>query len=149
MKTISFFAICVAIILVACGKDKFQTKPTIRIKDINTDVVNAPNGTLRVTLESTDKEGDEGGGTITYIRVRTSVLAIPNPATYDKIDTVNYPVPSFPKTQTKEIEVNIPYGFLDEHPTKNDTMFFKFTLRDIAGNQSDTVSSKTIVAKQE
>ncbi|NJO25846.1 MAG: hypothetical protein HC867_08945 [Bacteroidia bacterium] len=148
MKTIFPFAVCIAILLIACGKDKFQTKPTIRIKNINTDVVEQ-NGNLRITLESTDKEGDEGDGVITYIRIRTSVTPIPNPGTYDKIDTVNYPVPSFPKTQTKDIEVSIPYGFLDEHPIKNDTMFFKFTLRDMAGNQSDTISSKTIVAKQE
>ncbi|MBI1342284.1 MAG: hypothetical protein GC171_05030 [Terrimonas sp.] len=149
MKTKILLPFVLLAVLVACNKDKFQTTPTIKIKNINTDVVEAPNGTLKVILESTDKEGDEGGGEITYIRVRTNINPIPNPTLYDKIDTVKYTIPSFPKTSKKDIEIEIPYNFMDEDPNKNDTMYFKFTLRDMGNNQSDTVSSKTVIAKQE
>lgn len=137
------------LILVSCGKDKYETTPTITIKELSSEVIDAPNGTLKVILESTDKEGDEGGGLLTYIRVRTNVTAIPNPGLNDKVDTVNYLIPSFPKTSKKDIEVSLAYDFLNEDPNKNDTMFFRFTLRDAANNQSDTVNSKVIVAKQE
>lgn len=137
------------LVLVSCGKDKYETKPTITIKEVSTEEINAPNGTLKFILESTDKEGDEGGGLLTYIRVRTNVIAIPNPGLNDKVDTVRYLIPNFPKTSKKDIEVALTYDFLNEDPNKNDTMFFRFTLSDLAGNQSDTVNSKVVVAKQE
>ncbi len=139
----------VVLLLVSCGKDKYETTPTITIKELSSEVIDAPNGTLRVILESTDKEGDEGGGLLTYIRVRTNVNPIPNPGLNDKVDTVNYLVPNFPKTGKKDIEISLAYDFLNEDPNKNDTMFFRFTLRDAANNQSDTVNTKVIVAKQE
>jgi len=74
-------------VITACHKDKFQTKPTISVKEINTTDVPAPDGTLRITLECTDKEGDEGGGQLTYVRVRTNSTAIPDPTNNDKADT--------------------------------------------------------------
>lgn len=141
--------VLLTLVLISCGKDKYETTPTITIKDLSSEVVDAPSGTLRVTLESTDKEGDEGGGILTYIRVRTNVNPIPNPGLNDKVDTVNYLIPAFPKTSKKDIEISLIYDFLNEDPNKNDTMFFKFTLRDMANNQSDTVNSKVIIARQE
>lgn len=57
MKTpISLLAI-VVFVLVACGKDKFLTVPSLRLKFKSTDVV-PMNGSLRLILEFTDKEGD-------------------------------------------------------------------------------------------
>jgi hypothetical protein len=44
--------------------------------------------------------------------------------------------------------LDIPYSFLDEDPNLNDTMYFKLTLRDRGNNQSDTISTTQIVAKQ-
>jgi len=131
----------------ACKKNNFQTNPTIKIKDINTTVV-AINGELRIRLTCTDKEGDEGEGELTYIRVRTNIIPIPQPGMNDQVDTVHTVVPAFPKTDEVEMFLNIPYNFLNEDPNKNDTMFFKFTLRDNQNHQSDTISSVSIVAKQ-
>jgi hypothetical protein len=151
MKRRSIFALCIILstvfIIAACHKDKFQTKPTISVKDINnTDV--PIGGTLRITLECTDKEGDEGGGQLTYIRVRTNSTAIPDPTNNDKADTAFAGVPDFPSKDKVEMTLDIPYSFLDEDPTLNDTMFFKLTLRDRGNNQSDTISTVPIVAKQ-
>ena len=145
------YALCIIsslFLLAACSKDKFQTKPTISVKDINNTEVNAPDGTLRITLECTDKEGDEGNGQLTYVRVRTNTTPIPDPTNNDKADTAFAMVPDFPTKDKVEMTLDIPYSFLDEDPTRNDTMFFKLTLRDRGNNQSDTISTTQIVAKQ-
>jgi len=146
----TIFALCIistVLITAACHKDKFQTKPTISVKDINnTDI--PPGGTLRITLECTDKEGDEGQGLMTYIRVRTNSTSIPDPTNNDKADTAFATVPDFPTKDKVEMTLDIPYSFLDEDPNLNDTMFFKLTLRDRGNNQSDTISTVPIVAKQ-
>jgi hypothetical protein len=57
-------------------------------------------------------------------------------------------VPDFPTKDKVEMTLDIPYSFLDEDPGANDTMFFKLTLRDRGSNQSDTISTTQIVAKQ-
>ncbi|HEV8287328.1 MAG TPA: hypothetical protein VGQ09_23630 [Chitinophagaceae bacterium] len=134
-------------ILYACGKNKFETTPTIRIKDVN-DTEITPGSSLKITVECTDKEGDLGGGQLTYIRVRTNTIAIPNPSVNDKADTAYYTVPDFPKTDKIDLDLTIPYDFMNEDPNRNDTMFFKITVRDIESNQSDTIATKTIVARQ-
>jgi len=151
MKRRLIYALCImstVLGLAACNKDKFQTKPTLSVKEINNTDVPAPDGTLRITLECTDKEGDGGGGQLTYIRVRTNSTAIPDPTNNDKADTAHATVPDFPTKDKVEITLDIPYNFLDEDPTLNDTMFFRLTLRDRGSNQSDTISTTQIVAKQ-
>ena len=147
----SFAGIVVALLVVvlyACGKDKFETTPTIRVKDINSTEINAPDGILKITLEVTDKEGDGAGGDLTYIRVRTNSTPIPDPVNNDKADTAHATVPSYPKTDKVEMVLTIPYSFLDEDPVRNDTMYFKLTLRDSQNHQSDTITTKSITAVQ-
>ncbi|TMI83212.1 MAG: hypothetical protein E6H10_08255 [Bacteroidetes bacterium] len=136
------------VVLCACHKDKFETTPTIRVKDINSTEVNAPDGILKITLEVTDREGDAGGGDLTYIRVRTNSTPIPDPVNNDKADTAHATVPSYPKTDKVEMVLAIPYSFLDEDPVRNDTMYFKLTLRDSQNHQSDTITTKSIAAVQ-
>jgi hypothetical protein len=147
----SFAAVVAAlliIVLYACSKNKFETTPTIRVKDINSTEVNAPDGILKITLEVTDKEGDAAGGQLTYIRVRTNGTPIPDPANNDKTDTASVPVPSYPKTDKVEMVLTVPYSFLDEDPVRNDTMYFRLTLMDSQNHQSDTITTKSIVAVQ-
>jgi len=136
------------IVLYACSKNKFETTPTIRVKDLNTTEVHAPDGVLNITLEVTDKEGDVAGGDLTYIRVRTNSTPIPDPVNNDKADTAHATVPSYPKTDKVDMVLAIPYSFLDEDPSRNDTMYFKLTLRDSQGHQSDTITTKSIAAVQ-
>lgn len=134
--------------LTSCGKDKFQTRPTIEIKSISSKEVPVPNGTMNIRLTFTDKEGDLGNGTLTYIRVRTNGTPIPDPGTYDKVDTIRVPVPEFPDKSKGEMDIFIDYNFMDEDPNRNDTMFFKFTVKDRGQNDSDTISSEPVVARQ-
>jgi len=147
MKRNTIVLVALSIMLFACHKDNFQTTPTIKIKDYNaSEVFQGQN--LVLTIKCEDKEGDVGKSDLTYIRVRTNVIPISNPSINDKSDTVHYTVPTFPKIQSSDFELTIPYNFMDEDPNRNDTMFFKITVRDIEGHQSDTISSKSVVARQ-
>lgn len=134
-------------VVVACSKDKLQTRPSIKMKGINTTEV-FPGQNLEINLEFTDKEGDLGGGTITYIRNRLNIKPIPDAASNDKADTITSILPEFPKTSSGEIDLNIVNGFLSEDPFDNDTMNFKIFVKDLGGNNSDTITTETIVERQ-
>ena len=135
-------------VLASCDKDKFQTKPSIEIKSISTKEVPAQNGTMNIRLNYTDKEGDLGKGILTYIRIRTNGTPIPNPNNNDKIDTVRTPIPDFPSKNSGELDILFDYNFMDEDPFRNDTMYFKITVQDRGGNNSDTISTPSVVARQ-
>src|SRR5258706_3503798 len=115
MKRNTMVITVLLIVLVACHKDNFQTTPIIKIKDYNTSEV-WQNQNLVLTLDCRDKEGDVGKGDLTYIRVRTNTIPISNPSVNDKSDTVHYTVPEFPKIQSSDIVLTIPYNFMDEDP---------------------------------
>ena len=140
--------ILLILVMVACSKDKFQTKPTIKIKNVSGNLVSQGQA-VQVTLEFTDKEGDLNEGEVTYVRDRTNILPIPNAGSNDHTDTVRSKLPDFPKNSKGEIQVTIPYdGFMDEDPNDNDTMIFRFSVKDLNGNNSDTVATEKIVAVQ-
>ena len=149
MKT--YLIICMGLsimVLASCDKDKFQTKPSIEIKSLSTKEVPAQNGTMNIRLNYTDKEGDLGKGILTYIRIRTNGTPIPNPNNNDKIDTVRTPIPDFPSKNNGELDILFNYNFMDEDPFRNDTMYFKITVQDRGGNNSDTISTPSVVARQ-
>ena len=134
--------------VLSCNKDKVETKPSIKIKRVSSLEVRQGQQ-LQIYLEYTDKEGDLSNGDLTYIRDRTNINPIPDEQSNGTIDTVNYKLPEFPKTTVGEIVVSIPYdGLMNEDPNDNDTMIFKIFVRDVAGNQSDTVTTEKIVAVQ-
>lgn len=135
------------ILLASCGKDKFQTKPVIEIKDYSSDEV-GPGGKLVVRFNYFDKEGDLGKGQFTYIRIRTNGTPVPNPAVNDKVDTVTVNIPEFPAKNQGELTLNLDYEFMNEDPNRNDTMYFKVTVRDLDNNTSDTISTKRLTARQ-
>src|SRR5690242_17258571 len=100
MKKILFFS-AAALLLAACGKDKFESKPHLKIKSVNTHEV-AANQTLSVLLEFTDKEGDVSDSFL-IIRQR---LNQNGPLLMDPLP---YKLPEFPATSKGEIEVNLGY----------------------------------------
>ena len=111
-----------------------------------TDVL--PNEQLVISLNYKDKEGDLGGGLITYIRERLNIKPITDPASNDKADTTRSILPDFPKTTSGEIELKIDNAFMSEDPFDNDTMNFKIFVTDVAGNSSDTLSVGPVVDHQ-
>lgn len=139
--------IIVLLVVVACGKNKLNTRPSIEIKSVNTTEVR-PNEQLVIDLNYTDKEGDLGSGLITYIRQRLNIKPIPDAASNDKADTTRSMLPDFPKTTSGQIELKIDNSFMSEDPFDNDTMNFKIFVTDIAGNSSDTVTVGPVVDAQ-
>lgn len=133
------------ILFTSCDKNSFQTKPQIKVKSINRNVL--PVGAdLLINLEFTDKEGDIGKSDFIIIRNRINRRPISQPNINDKADTIRGKVPEFPKHSLGELQVALGYNsFLKEDPNLNDTLVFKFAVTDLGGNKSDTITSDIIV----
>jgi hypothetical protein len=143
-------AFTLLMLLIACDKDKFETKPQIKIVSVNRDVVEK-NGSLQFLLEFTDKEGDVDDSLFVIrqrLNKRGPVTLFPSP----------YGVPEFPNQSKGEIQVTLAYSegltfgisplrIPGSNPAEfePDTMRFKFVLKDKARNVSDTATSKNII----
>lgn len=150
MKKKVYAGLLFALGLLACGKDKFQTIPQLKFISKNTDVV-AQNGTLRITLQFTDKEGDVNDSLL-VVRQRINRS---NPVT---APASPYAIPNFPATTKGEFDITLTYQFglifgltpiriPGSNPTRNepDTLNLKFVARDRAGNKSDTLTLRNII----
>ena len=143
MKVISaIFVISLTILLIACGKDKFETKPKLEIKDYNTkELFNGQD--LRIRLNFYDKEGDLSGAPVFGEIVRLNLFPLgPN---QDKVDTFQTVLPEFPEKDNGEISFQLSHTFLKESTVENDTLVFRFAVTDLAGNKSDTITSEQVV----
>ena len=144
MKTRLAVAVILLFLVNACGKGKFETVPQLSLKSVSPDLVPV-NGTLKIRIESTDKEGDVTD-TLLVVRQRLNTrgpITMPvNP----------YSIPDFPKFQKAEFEVNLTYQFdlilglspiriPGSNPVRYevDTLRLKIVARDKAGNKSDTL----------
>lgn len=140
-------------LLAACNKDKFTTKPQLTFESFNTDVVTY-NSNLVITLKYTDREGD----------IQDSIYV--ERLALNCTDTVkaHYKIPSeVPKMHNSEGEIVISYSYGGDPPPFpligdptcglnqsdsikiNDTCIYRFALKDLAGNTSDTISSPPFV----
>lgn len=148
-----FFAFIVC--LVACSKDKFQTKPSLSVKSVSSK--NIPvNGSMNIALEYTDKEGDIGGDTLFLFKKRNNLNA-----TATLPDTVKFLVPEFPDKSKGEIELNLDYNnYLvsaiapPNDPSsatgkESDSLTFKFVLKDRGNHTSDTAVINNIVVQRQ
>ncbi len=138
------------VLALACSKDKYQTKPQITIKSLNTSVVPI-GGNLDVTLSYTDKQGDVDDSVfVQKIRLNSRVVATIR-------DSFGYSIPAFPENPKGEIEINMDYETVKSainppiipgsNPVayESDTLIFKFAVKDKGGNVSDTVSTGKVV----
>jgi hypothetical protein len=128
--------------LVACDKDKFQTKPQIEIDSYNTKEL-PPNYSLIVNLKFTDKEGDLGQGQFTYIPVRLNRRGLP--PSVPNYSPVNLPIPEFSDHNKGQFELKMEWKNLHKSDRENDTILLKFVAVDREGNSSDTVQSDQLV----
>jgi len=144
MKIRIWLALIIIFGMIACGKDKFQTIPQLTLRTKTPDVVPV-NGTLRLNVEYTDKEGDVSDS-LFIVRQRLNVrgpLQLPQSP---------YDVPDFPHTDKGEFEISLAYqaGLIfglpplripGSNPVKNeiDTLRLKIVAKDKAGNKSDTL----------
>ena len=134
----------------SCGKDKFLTKPTISIKSLNTEFVPL-NGSLIITLNCTDKEGDVQDS-VFIVKRRLNLRVVPTLR-----DTLRFLFPVFPATPRTEIIATLDYQTIisaldppfipgSNPPQKElDTLILKLAVRDKAGNISDTVTTNRII----
>lgn len=151
MKSILIVLTAFVVTVIACNKDKFQTKPTIKIKSMNTEFVPL-NGNLIITLECTDKEGDVQDSVI-IIKRRLNRRVVPTLR-----DTIRYKFPEFPTTLRTEIVATLDYqndvisaqnppNIPGTNPPQKelDTLILKLAVRDKAGNTSDTITTNRII----
>lgn len=143
------FTVC-AVVIAACNKDKFQTKPTISIKSTNTTFIPL-NGTFVITLECTDKEGDVQDSVI-IIKKRLNKRVV---ATIR--DTLRYKFPVFPKNTRTQVVATLDYQSIlsafnppfipGSNPPQRelDTLILRLAVRDNAGHTSDTINSPQII----
>jgi hypothetical protein len=143
MKTFpAIFIVSLATLLIACGKDKYETKPLLEIKDYSSKEIFV-GSTLTIRINYFDKEGDLSQAPIIGILKRLNLF--PLAPGQDKVDTIKNNLPEFPKNDNGEISFSLPYDFLKESTVENDTIMFRFAVTDKAGNTSDTVETTPIV----
>ncbi len=151
-RSVLFFLFVAGI--VACNKDKFATKPSLKIKSVNGNFVPA-GAVLSVDMEFTDKEGDVSN-TLFVQKIRLNQKVVPTIR-----DTFSLIVPEFPSKNKGEILVDLEYnnylvsainppktGTPPNERYEDDTLIIRFALRDLAGNVSDTVSTGTIIVSR-
>jgi len=135
-----------AILLLACNKDKFQTKPQITISDYNSKEI-SQGDELEVRLNYTDKEGDVGQGSFFGARLRQNKRPLAG-SDNDQLDTLRYSLPEMPDIDKGVIVMKLDYNFLKESLTENDTVVFRIAIKDRGGNASDTLTTDKIVIRK-
>lgn len=143
MKTFpAIFISSLAMLLIACGKDKYESRPRLEIKNYSSKEI-FPGSALTVRMNYFDKEGDLSKAPMIGILKRLNLF--PLPPAQDKVDTFRNNLPEYPKNDNGEITFQLPYDFLKESTTENDTIIFRFAVTDRAGNNSDTIETAQIV----
>jgi hypothetical protein len=147
---IKFGALAILLVLFACSKDDFETKPKISVKSVSPEFVPL-GGTLNVRLEFRDKEGDVDDSLI-VIRERLNVNSFATPW------ELKYDIPEFPDKSKGDFEVNIPYATgltlnlnpirLDSTRNENDTLRLKFVVKDREDNTSDTAIVERVIVNR-
>lgn len=143
MKRSFLIAAIVAIVIVACEKNKFETRPQITIKSIDPTVIPL-GGSLSIRLEYTDKQGDLGKDTLISIRRRLNRRGLTNAGSSP--DTLHNIIPDFPNKGKGEFEIKFDGPrYLRQSDIENDSILFRFVAKDRGGNVSDTITTGTIV----
>ncbi|MFT3946181.1 MAG: hypothetical protein QM763_04330 [Agriterribacter sp.] len=139
--------------IVSCGKDKFNSKPTLTLKETSGNYVPLGNYAVKFTLEYTDAEGDIGGQPLCVQKLSSSYPCVNSNYDPTYIDTAGqfFVIPAtLPESsnQKGEIVVTLSDILLNRiRCTEDDTLedaTFKFWFKDRAGNVSDTVTSPVI-----
>lgn len=141
MPTKIFRTLFIAAFLFGCSKNVYETRPTIKITSVSTNVVPV-NGTLTFDIRVTDKEGDVTDS----IFLKKQRLNIRKRATLR--DSLAFKIPDAPNTSIGTVRLDLQYQnhlISASSPIENDTLRFLFYLKDKAKNVSDTIKSDPIV----
>ena len=150
MNKILIVILALSTIFVACGKNNYETKPQVKVKSTNGNVIPAiGDAVLATTFEFTDKEGDLGQGELTYYLELLNKRPLVNPGS--KYQPITIPIPEFPDKSKGEMELRLQRSniYLDivapPNQDKNDTIIVRAVVKDRAGNISDTARSEPII----
>ena len=138
----SILILLLVLLLASCGKDKFNTTPTLKYKSVNKKILGRFDGDLVFTLSFTDAEGDLDG-TLTIIKQVSLCLN-----GTDGGFVAPYEVPEFSSGKNQKGDFLVTFGYNDigpKCPNRNDTAIFKFVLQDKAQHVSDTAVSEPII----
>ncbi|HRI22226.1 MAG TPA: hypothetical protein PLA68_14790 [Panacibacter sp.] len=146
MKKLILTVLVTGTIVTACQKDKFNTKPTLEFKSVNSTTI-GPGQQLIITLRYTDKEGDVQGYLYIQRKVDACIADTSGGAKQMPFDV--------PEKANSEGDIVISYSYSPDFtyppigepscPGKNDTCIYRFALKDKAGNISDTLTIPPIV----
>jgi hypothetical protein len=152
MKAKLLFLFLTIAVFGGCKKDKYETKPKLKIKEIlPSDKKIAQGDIFSIDFEVFDKEGD----------VKDSIFMlrfhIGTPSCGVPPDTTNITIPNYPSSPNTKVLFRIQYAY-DKNipgytslgaafctPRRNDTAFFKIWVKDKAGNFSDTLTTDPFV----
>ncbi|MBN8860329.1 MAG: hypothetical protein J0H29_18200 [Sphingobacteriales bacterium] len=147
------------LIIVSCSKDKFSSKPTLKLKEVSGNYL--PLGddyAIRFTLEYTDADGDIAGQPFSIEKLSSSASP-DNPCSNGNepyyTDSTKYAIPAdVPATANQKGEIVVTIAGLLANPQKCDEYdsteqaTFKFWFKDQAGNVSDTVTTPPVTIQK-
>lgn len=134
-------------LVTACKKDNFETKPRLELSEFRVFQVSTPAGSgtlIEIEFNAFDKEGD----------VKDSIFidkldAASIPCVANSLTGLKYRIPEFPGNRQRSLfriqfSVNVQldgYVLLNgpQCPGRADTSVFRFWVKDLAGNISDTL----------
>lgn len=143
------FAILIIAITTACSKDKFNTIPQIKIYKINpqTGIIKrnstGAGNELSIEIEYTDKQGDLND-TLWLRKIRRNRRVAPaTPITTG----FRVQIPDFPNTPKGIIKYTFDFSseLAPANNLENDTVYFRFMVKDKANNKSDTIQTRDII----
>jgi len=152
MRYILGFVLVMGITAVSCSKDKADTKPSLSVKSVSSNVIPV-NGDLSVNLEFTDKEADLESIFVQKVRQNRRTTATIR-------DTFSLSVAEFPKKANGDIEMKLFYQLqllsAERAPAnpgsstgfESDSIIIRLALRDKAAHVSDTVTTEQIVIQR-
>jgi len=148
----STLAFSLALIVFACSKDKFETKPTLKIQDISPNPLPKNSVPLVIDLEYTDKEGDLATDSAIFVRkIRINKKKVGKTLR----DSFWLPLPGdVPKKTKGSIRLTLDFETYAKsaddpgNPPAPDSLIFRFSMRDKANHASDTVESGLVIIER-
>lgn len=153
MKAKLLYLLLPVLIFSGCKKDKYETKPKLVLKEVRVQEVtsNFGDGTIiEVDFDVLDKEGDVKDS-IFIQKVDGANIPCPGNSILANLD---YKIPEYPSTPSQKVLFRIKFSTLQLDgyallggaacPPRKDTSFFRFWVKDKAGNRSDTIVTERI-----
>lgn len=150
MSTKLLYLSLLVLLLTACGKNKFESKPKLTLKSVEPTVVR-PGNLFRINFEVADAEGDVQDSV--FIRK----IHVGRPVCVDNSVDIDQRIPGYPTQKNTSFNFRIEFLYNQINPAYvslggpacpvpvNDTSIFRIWVKDKAGNLSDTITTPPVV----